>query len=181
MYRHLLTPEWIEISNLVGAGPLAPLVQIIQDLAGLDAYLLSLEKKIVGIEPDRESERLIVFDEANSLSHLWVLSAYEVIRTVSEFYNPNKNEDAPELSVERKAALASAKRKFEEIRMPLAKLQRRRESVYIFPWPILFPGSGEFGWEIGGGAGNRHFILRKEISKAWFDGLSTFRMKADQS
>jgi len=92
------------------------MVITIQGLGKLDSQLVVEDEKIIKQgEPSNPTGDL---GEHLTLSYLWVLGAYEVIRTLSQ-----KMRDDPSLFPSQKNELYNLKVEFERIRIPLAKFE----------------------------------------------------------
>jgi len=127
-----------------------------QGLGKLDSKLIIEDNKIssTGIC----SNPLNDMSEHLTQSYLWVLGSYELIRTLSQYAD---TEDS--IYSNSRESIRSLKRKFEKIRIPLAKFEvaRRSETGYGFAWPILI--SGSVGWQIS----DVELISRKELSESF--------------
>ena len=112
--------KWVEASN--GLTKIAPgLPVFIQGLGKIDAQLAWEDAAFLALPAqDRASlEESIKLTDRITLSRLWLLGAYEVIRTLSQRVKANPRA-LPKRLGER---VHRVKREFARVRMPLAKLE----------------------------------------------------------
>lgn len=117
--------RWLDASYHLDLNELY-LVVMIQGLGRLDCALI--EKENVLLSQQSEMTRSIDFsfqlEDQFALSALWVFGAYELVRTLDQQAHVAFERRA--ISVSMKDALNELKRKFERVRVPLAKLEPSR-------------------------------------------------------
>jgi len=114
-------------------------------------------KKLRNNMPSATSEELKSLHDAIAISHLWVLGAYEAVRTIYQHIYKSGN-----FSERCKQELSPLKVKFERVRMPLAKLERpKRHSSddYGVAYPAINSDHG-IGWILSESC----FCSRNELS-----------------
>ncbi|MFA5265928.1 MAG: hypothetical protein WC378_19070 [Opitutaceae bacterium] len=97
------------------------------------------------------------------VSALWVLGAYELVRVLDERINGNSNK--PSSSV-----VKQIKRRFERVRMPLAKLEKAKKASAPSDtgraWPAFHPQEG-VRWLLG-----QETVSRMSLSTALLEALA---------
>lgn len=171
--------QWVTHSFAINKKfPLQFLLPNIQWLGMLDANIRQWEARNLDdpSAPKEASERAIMeLSYWYFLSYLWVLSAYEVVRTLSQKANerPKPNEkrifgkQINRKIVEMRDALAEA-------RIPLSKLESRKTKGHTaIAFPVIFPGDG-FGWRISSDESKPgKEISRRELADAMLDLLKS--------
>lgn len=131
------------------------MVITIQSLGWLDSKLVKEDEYI--LRKGRSSSPVGDLSEQVTLSYLWVLGAYEVIRTLDQRARNERSADD-----EGRKALQNLKWQFERIRVPLAKFEAARRYADT-DLHVAFPGVNiECGttWHVGGDV----WITRRELS-----------------
>lgn len=125
-----------------------------QGIAWIDAFLVKEDRRLIAGE---EIGFMGDLSQHFTQAYLWVLGAYEIVRTISQFSDKNENS----VLSEHKDEIRKLKHKFELVRMPLAKFEapRRNPDGYTFAWPIIDKSKGT-GWLISEGV----YITRRELS-----------------
>lgn len=169
-----LIEKWIYYSSAVNkASPLQFLLPIIHMLGYQDAMLRKWESEFFNrpsIPAPAESE-MIAANYKMFESYLWVLSAYEVIRTLSQ--RADKDKKLFNTSVAKR--IRETKHRLEEVRIPLAKLEPRRlKGETALALPGVFNNS--FGWIVEP-AGK--FYSRRELADTVLD-LLKFMYEVDK-
>ena len=91
-----------------------------------------------------------------TLSYLWVLGAYELIRTLAQCFSNNGNN----MSDNSFELLRELKNDFAKLRVPLAKYELKgRKEIKCIPYPAVKIGAGA-SWQIG----IDDIISRRELS-----------------
>jgi hypothetical protein len=136
-----------------------------QGIAWIDALLVKEDKKLVSGESVGFMGDL---SQHFTQAYLWVLGAYEIVRTLSQFSDETKNSA---LSAH-KNEIRVLKHKFELVRVPLAKFEapRRNPNGYTFAWPIIDKQKGT-GWLISEGV----YITRRELSDEFLELMKKLR------
>jgi hypothetical protein len=121
MHEHERASSWVPLSRCIEKFEPFMIVAV-QGLGRLDASLATQDATFLALS---ESERLAVqsanpfaLSERLTLSYLWVLGAYELVRAIDE-----KCRNDPSLVSEAQAAhIKQTKVEFERVRIPLAKI-----------------------------------------------------------
>lgn len=156
----------------VGAMALEPRISIQTTLmAKLDRRLRELDRAgpddleqmqdAGATEWEAHAERLL-------LSYLWVLGAYEIIRTLTA-----RASARTDVNNEIRESLSEAKRLFGRVRIPLAKAEpsrRHEETDSALAVPTLVPGLG-VGWILS----EELTVTRQELSEAFRKALRVLR------
>jgi hypothetical protein len=156
--------KWVNLSEKFGKyEPF--LIPVIQGLGRLSMQLDVMDGKILE-ENNRERatiESSTILTNVFMQSYLWVLGAYEAIRTLHQRVgNVEKSENTKKELAEE---IKKVKHLFEKIRIPLAKMEtpnRYKGNPAYSPiaYPILDTKRGA-AWHLGVGM----FISRKELSE----------------
>ena len=161
-----LWEEWVFYSLPIGkAEPLQFLLPIIHMLGYQDALLRNWEKEFFS-RPQSSAEKDMIADNYRMFeSYQWVLSAYEVVRTMSQKADQNKghfNEDETK-------KIREIKHKLEEVRIPLAKLEPRGRPKKG-ETSLALPGSSgdSFGWIV---EPTGRFYTRRELAESLLELL----------
>lgn len=147
--------RWIDSSHRFGE--LEPFMMVtLQGLGKLDVKLVASDELILeGFKSSKADSIEFANDLTDhvTLSYLWILGAYEFIRTLDERLagHPFKQHSTP------------VKHQFERIRMPLAKMEAARRFPGDSPiaYPVLNRDHGA-AWQVGPDT----FITRRELSDA---------------
>ena len=151
--------RWVRASHGTDALE-AGLDVFIQGLGKLDAQLVYEDNAFLAlpVESRAEFEESLKLTDRMTLSRLWVLGAYEVIRTVAQ-----RVRDKPGvLSGNLATRVKSTKKDFERLRIPLAKFepaQAHTETDFASPRPGLHKDHG-ISWLVAKGV----FISRRQLS-----------------
>ncbi len=170
MNRHEL---WIAAS--AAAGRIEPFMMVvIQGLGRLDISLTDADQSFLRLSAaDRESLfQSFALNERFTLSYLWVLGGYELVRTVCQ-----RLTEAPHLvSPEVNRAFVELKRKFNRLRIPLAKMEpagSHKSTDSHIAYPALNLDHG-IAWQVAADV----YITRQELSDALLNTLQTLRPTA---
>jgi hypothetical protein len=146
----------------------------IQMLGIVDAELRGIRKSHIYDEQGRLREDeygILLVERIQIQAHLWLLGAYELVRMLSQ-----RLREHPEFaSDESIAKIQEAKRAFERVRMPLAKLEaasRHSDTDY----ELAYAGMGErgLGWQIADGV----FVFQEQLSDLLYETLCQLRPRA---
>jgi hypothetical protein len=127
----------------------------IQGLGRLDSKLI-VEDEIL-IKTGKPKNPFGDLSEHITLSYLWVLGAYELVRSLTQKAK-NDNNFFPSF----KESLSKLKSEFERIRIPLAKFEpakKHSDTDNYFAYPVVFIGAG-IGWKTSEQFG----ISRRDLS-----------------
>ena len=156
--------NWINCS--IKLGKIDPfMVPILQGLGRLDIKLIGYEDEFLKLEPSKKETEEKIMDsirltESFTYSYLWVLGAYELIRTIDQ----RCREDSNLLGENLNNKFKELKHKFERIRIPLAKMEparRHKDTDSRIAYPYIKVNSGNrISWRIS----EKEYIVRKELS-----------------
>jgi hypothetical protein len=170
--------RWVNASagfGRVGEAPLGGyLVYQAQALGRLDTRLRDLDEKYGSVpEPSAGPAQIdLTLTDYLDLSRLWVLDAYELIRTLDACTRHGLWTPSEEVSKQVK----QVKRSLAEVRIPLAKFEPsglrsgRATPGDLIATPALGQGVGA-AWNIGGST--PRFVSRRELSDAVLSLLET--------
>lgn len=139
----------------------------IQGLGLIDAYLYGANK----FDINDINDKLIVneydipnFDYININSYLWVLGVYELFRMIDQRLNENEN-----LALaDSKLAINEAKKQFQRIRVPLAKLEPSNKFKKTdYDVPALGGDNHQLGWNLN----ENQIIYYRDLSDLAIDTL----------
>lgn len=136
------------------------IVIAIQGLGKVDAQLTARDAAFLKLPQGRRESIEVSGDltERFTSSYLWVLGAYEIIRTLDQ----RCREDPSLVSEETARIIRDAKHKFERVRMPLAKFKparRFKETDTAVAFPALHREHG-IAWCVA----DNVVVARKELS-----------------
>ena len=131
----------------------------IQMLGRLDCHLIAEDARFVSLASEvREGiPEALRLNDRFTLSYLWVLGAYEVIRTIHQRVPQVVDLDGGVAS-----EIVTTKRRFARLRIPLAKMEPARaheDTDGPIAYPALHPTLGT-AWQVAPEA----FISRRELS-----------------
>ncbi len=139
---------------------------LVKQLAKLDNKLIEWSKKH---DPESRIEKgtLDDFEEYLTISYLWVLGAYEIIRTI---YQRCENQNIFRQEIINQ--IKDVKDYFTRIRVPLAKLEPAKKYKNT-DHSIAFPHNTKFG--LGWLIGNNRCILRINLSDKFLELLELMK------
>jgi hypothetical protein len=154
--------RWIHASHAALSRIEVHMIPPTQDLARLDDELLAMDEAVA----DNSLEAVLTAFDLNTrrfaLSRLWVLGAYELARTVEARLRPYRGQALHDHAVR-------LKRRFERLRVPLAKFESA--SRHPDDWPIAYPGYRPGSRSVGWLVADSEFIERNELADALLDFL----------
>lgn len=162
--------RWVFASHPLGKVE-AVLVDYAQGLGRLDSQLIVEEKAFLDLSATGRAtlEESIKFTDRLFISQLWVLGAYEVVRTLCQWCN-----EAPDVfGAEANQKIKVLKEKFERLRIPLAKLEAAKKHKQTDS-PIAIPCiHNELGiaWQLS----ENIFISRIDLSDSFLNLLEYLR------
>jgi hypothetical protein len=147
------------------------MVSIAQKLGRLDCQLLAEDARNMALpHGDRETEEEIFqFNDQLTMSYLWVLGAYELVRSLDQRARANP----PCLAAEIREMITRVKHQFNRLRVPLAKMEPSsafRESDYEIAYPALVRDHG-IGWFVA----PEICITRRELADEMINLLEELR------
>ncbi|MGE8482269.1 MAG: hypothetical protein ACN6Q5_06645 [Pseudomonas sp.] len=163
--------RWIKVS--IGLMRFEPhLMGLVQSLGDMDAKLCGTDEKLLddycqkNISPDYEDIQGHV-----TQSYLWVLGAYEVVRTLTQRMSENQCNDPPQVFEN----FRQVKARFARVRVPLAKFEpasihKKTDSHIAFPGFAFDLG---IAWQVSEGV----IISRRELSDALLNALEHARLE----
>lgn len=101
------------------------------------------------------------------LSRFWVLGAYELVRTIERQLRPAPGEQSSDIHV----AAVELKRRFERLRIPLAKYEPARR--HPEDWPVAYPDLNKATALVGWWVAPEQFVSRRELADALLDFLES--------
>lgn len=166
--------RWVTASHAVGGLVPTAMAMTIQGLGRIDVELYERDLSYRLIDPQIEETYpdTYVFNNDLTLSYLWILGAYENIRSLSQALNDGKH-IAPE-SAQRCTEL---KKQFARIRVPLAKYEAAKihqDTDFSTAYPITNSEHG-IGWQIGRDC----FLTRGELATAFLTFLEWLKQQPE--
>lgn len=162
--------RWVMVS--IGMARFEPyLVSLMQDMGRLDVDLCEADARIVN--SDRAQLNAIFdFDSIQShrtQSYLWLLGAYEILRTLAQRIREGQSDDPSEVA----ERVKYARDRFARVRVPLAKFEAagRHKTTDNH---IAYPGIDyEYGiaWELN----ENEVISRQELSDVFLETVEFVR------
>ncbi|WP_236630366.1 hypothetical protein [Pseudomonas syringae] len=162
--------RWLKVS--VGMARFEPhLLDLVQDMGQLDANLCSMDARFVRAHPDEQNA---LYDHHSIQSHktqsyLWVLGAYEILRTLAQRVKDGQSDDPPDVA----ARIKAARDRFARVRIPLAKFEASRKYRAIDN-PIAYPGL-DLKYGIAWRLNESEVISRQELSDVFLEALEFVR------
>jgi len=164
--------QWIYVSHAVGGVDQYKVFMVvaIQGLGRLDCNLIAADDDFLRLtEQQRATEQSIIrFSEHLTLSYLWVLGAYELLRTLDQ-RTKGASSGASSQIAER---ITATKRCFARLRIPLAKFEPSKENPTDSPiaYPANDPTHG-IGWVIG----ENTFVSRRQLADEFLSLMTDLR------
>jgi hypothetical protein len=136
--------------------------------AGDEFFLADFEKHKTSVSEG------MALNERFTLSHLWVLGAYEVVRTICQRIKVRKGEIPKEVA----ESFEKLKHEFTRLRVPLAKMEpsgahKRTDSNIAFP--TLHATKG-ISWQVSRDV----FITRQDLAESLLTALERTRSKSEK-
>jgi len=163
--------RWIKVS--IGLGRFEPyMMPLIQSLGRLDVQLCAKDHEIIDAYKgeSRELEYSDVLHDHITLSYLWVLGAYEAIRTLTQQIREGRDNMPSEVFERSK----ETRDRFARLRMPLAKMEpasAHKETDSHIAYPGLNTQYG-ITWQLN----ENVFVSRRELSDFFLDTLEFARI-----
>jgi hypothetical protein len=148
------------------------LLNTVQELGRIDAELFFRDVRYREIRERHDGtpeEWAELAGHSFTMAYLWVLGAYEVIRTLDQRFR--------EIGLHEMGVYQGSKplkHIFERVRIPLAKLEpagRHKDTDRYFAMPVLIAGRG-IGWTVADGV----HICRSDLSTQFLDFLEGIRI-----
>jgi hypothetical protein len=146
---------------------------LVQGLGRLDISLGEGDQLfLANFEENKESvTEAMKLTDRFTLSHLWVLGAYELVRTICQRIAENRTAVPEEIA----RSFEELKREFTRLRVPLAKMESasaHKNTDSRIAYPALSPTRG-IGWEVAQGV----FISRQDLADHLLATLEDARSK----
>ncbi|PHH40225.1 hypothetical protein [Pseudomonas putida] len=147
------------------------LVSLIQDMGQLDAHLCAMDAKIV--KADKAQLNAIYGSDSvqqhRTQSYLWVLGAYEILRTLAQRIREGQSDDPSNVE----DRIKEARDRFARVRVPLAKFEAAGKHKATDNH-IAYPGI-DFKCGIAWAVNETDFISRQELSDVFLGALEFVR------
>lgn len=162
--------KWVMVS--IGLARFEPyLVSLVQDMGQLDTSLCATDASLVRGDPEQQNT-LHDFDFIQShrtQSYLWVLGAYEILRTLAQRIREGQSDDPSEVA----ERVNSARDRFARVRVPLAKFEAagRHKTTDNH---VAYPGV-DFKYGIAWEVNENEVISRQELSDVFLEALEFVR------
>lgn len=164
--------RWLKVS--IGLTRFDPfLMSLVQSLGQMDANLCEKDDELVekyrkGGDAEEDYEHI---QYHLTQSYLWILGAYEVVRTLTQNIKEKKSDDPLEV-LER---FQTTKNRFARLRIPLAKLEASKFHSKT-DYQIAYPG---FAYDIGitWRVSDDVVISRQELSDLFLETLEFTRVQ----
>jgi hypothetical protein len=139
------------------------MVVVVQGLGRLDVSLVEGDQLFLAdFERNRNSvAESLKLNERSTLSYLWVLGAYELVRTICQRFKEARGTFSEEVAT----SFEKLKREFNRLRVPLAKMEpasAHKSTDSHIAFPALHPTKG-VAWQVAPNV----FITRQDLA----DGL----------
>ena len=158
--------HWVLRSHRVAAAD-HMLVFLIQSLGRHDSRLIEAERQLDNRTSGQfgESQSMLFFDEHICQSYLWILGAYEVIRTLDQRARRHSLFDS-----QTRGRIRELKRRFNRLRVPLAKLETATSNPNDNPvaLPAYAEGHG-VAWKLQ----DNLYVSRRELADSFLELLCT--------
>ncbi|WP_446891400.1 hypothetical protein [Aeromonas veronii] len=170
MNSELRFERWLKVSiGLIRFEPF--LMSLVQNLGEMDANLCKIDFELVqkyknGGDANNDYD---LIQHHLTHSYLWILGAYEVVRTLTQLLKEQKSDD-PVVVLHR---FQAARTRFARLRIPLAKLEPARDYKKT-DFQIAYPG---FDYDVGiAWQVNEDMVIsRQELSDLFLDTLEFMR------
>ena len=169
--------QWIHASHAAGGLDQyrAFMVAAIHGLARLDCKLVAADEQFLQLTEQQRATIAVSLElsEHLTLSYLWVLGAYEILRTLDQ-RTREAFAGTPSLAAER---ITATKHLFERVRIPLAKFEASRH--HPNDNPIAYPAISTHGvaWQVA----DDTFISRRQLADTFLSLLSALREDANEN
>ena len=161
--------RWVQASHAVAR--IEPFMTLtIQGLGKIDSELFEKDQRHHEMlnENSPTSQEGVDLTDSITLSYLWILGAYEVVRTLNQRFR-----EKPAQTETRYLKSQELKKLFERIRIPLAKFEpssRHKKTDFKIAYPALNSTHG-IAWQVAG----NHFISRDELAEALIEFVEWLR------
>lgn len=161
--------RWVRASHALAT--VEPFMTVtVQGLGKIDSELFQKDQQYrkLRIDNNMAVQEAVNLIDSVTLSYLWVLGAYEVIRTITQRF---KQTDG--LTALRYLKSQELKKLFERVRIPLAKFEpseryKKTDSKVAYPGLTFEHG---IAWQVS----EKDFISRGELSEAFIEFMEWLR------
>ena len=152
--------RWVKASH--GIGRIEPfMVPVLRGLGRLDCQLMADGERYRELTESEQStvDESIVLSNRITLSYLWILGVYELIRSLDQRCKEKSEVFGEDLCVE----IKDYKNEVERLRIPLAKFEpaKRHPTDSPIAYPVLDDASGDIAW----GLQSEVFVSRTDFSQ----------------
>ena len=151
--------QWIRASHGLNRVE-AFMIPVLQGLGRLDCHLIAQDERFARLSESERStiQESILLTDQFTLSYLWVLGAYEFVRTLNQRCHSDRNLFGDSIT----KRIRELKHQIERLRIPLAKMEpaRRHPNDNPIAYPAISRDHG-IAWQLT----PDDFISRKELSE----------------
>lgn len=167
--------QWVTASSAFARVEME-MVLVVQRLGLLDCQLIDDDTRFLGLSEVQQGTVLEALRLNNriTISYLWVLGAYELVRTLDQRCQAKPDLFGPELT----ARVRVTKQQINRLRIPLAKMEAAGK--HPTDSPIAYPAitlSHGISWQLTADT----FITRREVSDAFLQLMTDLRHATDQN
>lgn len=176
--------EWVDAGHALNIFKIFHIIPIVHGLGQIDCKLIKDDMKYCKLlskngSTGSDDNSISEFSEHSMISYLWILGAYEVIRSIDERVDKNRGGNPNILGEILNNKVKEVKKKFERIRIPLAKFEPARaheETDFDFAYPHIHKSLG-ISWQVS----DNIIIPRKELSDDLLNILLTIHSQNKES
>ncbi len=168
--QHERYSRWVKASPATGPFEHFMMV-VVQGLGRLDCQLIQEDSRYCSL-PEAQQQTIaesIKTSDRFTLSYLWVLGAYELVRTMDQ----RVRDKTSLISASLPQRLSELKRAFKRVRIPLAKMEpakAHKDTDSPIAFPALHSEQG-ISWQLT----RTDFVSRRELSDALLGFLEDLR------
>lgn len=157
--------RWITVSSKIGETVEIFMMPLVQGLGRLDCQLWADDERFLGLSQEAQGtiEEAMLLTDRMTLSYLWVLGAYEFVRTLHQRLRERGH------PLERNAQVV--KQSLNRLRIPLAKMEAAGRSPDDSP--IAFPALNRdrgIAWQLT----ETEFLIRTELANQLLEFLEQY-------
>ncbi len=150
------------------------MVLVAQRLGLLDCHLIDNDARFLALGDEQRGTipEAIRLNNRITISYLWVLGAYELVRTLDQRCQANPNLFGSDLT----DRVRATKQQINRRRIPLAKMEPAGKHPTDNPiaYPAITPNHG-ISWQVAADT----FITRRELSDAFLQLMTDFHHASD--
>ena len=152
------------------------MVLVVQRLGLLDCHLIEDDARFLALSDEQRgtAPEAIRLNNRVTISYLWVLGAYELVRTLDQRCQVDPALFGPELT----GRIRATKQQINRLRISLAKMEAAEKHPTDSPiaYPAITLGHG-ISWQVAATT----FITRPELSDAFLQLMTDLRHATDKS